>query len=94
MFGVSNGIHLKVKCNDDIKVLEVLASLGCSFDCASEGEIKTILSLGVSPKRIIFANTTKFTSHINYAKHFGVDLMTFDNEDEILKIVEHHPKSK
>lgn len=77
-----------------MEVLKVLASLGCSFDCASAGEIKKILSLDVEPQRIIFANSTKIASHIDYAKAHDVNLMTFDNDDEVHKIAEHHSASK
>lgn len=84
----------QVKCNDNDEVLKTLASIGCSFDCASAGEIQKILSLNVSPQRIIFANTTKFMSHIVYAKENNINLMTFDNEDEVRKIVKAHPKSE
>ncbi|KAG5668395.1 hypothetical protein PVAND_016335 [Polypedilum vanderplanki] len=52
--------YYAVKCNDNINVLKLLAFIGCSFDCASAGEIEKILSLNVGPERIIFANTTKF----------------------------------
>lgn len=60
-----------MKSNDIRVVLETLASLGTSFDCASKGEIMKVLSLGVSPDRIIFANPTKFLSHIKYAAKLG-----------------------
>lgn len=83
-------IFPQVKCNDDIEVLKTLASVGCSFDCASSGEIVKVLSLKVKPNRIIFANTTKPASHIEFAKAKNVKLMTFDNEDEIHKIAEIH----
>lgn len=83
-----------VKCNDDIKVLKALASLGCFFDCASSGEIARILSLNVEPNRIIFANTTKPSSHIEFAKANNINLLTFDNEDELHKITKEHPNSK
>lgn len=53
-----------VKCNPDPIVLEMLASLGANFDCASKGELKKILDMGVSPKRIIYANPCKQASHI------------------------------
>jgi ornithine decarboxylase len=86
--------HYAVKCNDDINVLKTLASIGCSFDCASSGEIEKILSLNVSPQRIIFANTTKLAKHIEYAKGHRVDIMTFDNEDELYKILQSHPSAK
>ncbi|KAA8579613.1 hypothetical protein FQN60_006706 [Etheostoma spectabile] len=45
------------------------------------------LSLGVTPDKIIFAHTTKPMSHIKYACAHGVDVMTFDSEDELLKIL-------
>lgn len=86
--------HYAVKCNDDNEVLKALAKIGADFDCASKGEIKKILSLGVSPERIIFANTTKFESHIKYAKEHNVHVLTFDNEDELYKIAKYYPNTE
>lgn len=86
-----------VKCNDDINVLKLLASIGCSFDCASLWEIEKILALNVDPQRIIFANTTKISSHIEFAKrqcNGKIRFMTFDNEDEIYKIFKVYPDAK
>ncbi|CAK9137136.1 unnamed protein product [Ilex paraguariensis] len=81
-----------VKCNPDPSFLGALAALGASFDCASRAEIESVLSLGVSPDRIIFANPCKFESHIKYAARVGVNLTTFDSQTEIEKIRKHHPK--
>lgn len=67
-------------------MLEVLAALGTGFDCASKTEINKVLSLGVAPDRIIFANPAKPASHIRHAFATGVDMMTFDNEVELHKI--------
>ena len=86
--------HYAVKCNDDNEVLKALAVIGADFDCASKGEIKKILSLGVSSERIIFANTTKLGSHIDYAREHNVQVLTFDNEDELYKIAKIHPNSE
>lgn len=83
-----------VKCNTDHMVLKLLAFLGTGFDCASKSEIQTMLELGVSPRRIIFANPCKQSSNIKYAYKKGVDYMTFDNEHELHKIKEHHPNAK
>ncbi|CAJ0582193.1 unnamed protein product, partial [Mesorhabditis spiculigera] len=47
--------------------LRVLAGMGVNFDCASRGEIEQVLSLGVSPDRIIFANPAKPASDIQRA---------------------------
>lgn len=83
-----------MKANDVKLVLETLATLDTGFDCASMGEISKILSLGVSPDRIIFANPTKFISHIKYASKVRVTKMTFDSEDELYKISDVFPSAE
>ncbi|XP_072289076.1 ornithine decarboxylase-like [Eucyclogobius newberryi] len=83
-----------VKCNDTPAVLRTLAALGTGFDCASKREMELVLSLGVSPDRIIYAHTTKPASHLRHARASGVDTMTFDCEDELDKIATFHPKAK
>lgn len=75
-------------------VLETLVALGASFDCASQGEIMKVLSLGVSPDRIIFANPTKNPAQIRYARQIGLTKMTFDSEDELYKIKENFPRAE
>lgn len=86
--------HYAVKCNTDAMLLKLLAFLGASFDCASKNEIQRVLDLGVAPHRIIFANPCKQASNVKYAYKVGVDYMTFDNEAELYKIKEHHPRAK
>jgi ornithine decarboxylase len=83
-----------VKCNSTPIVLELLASLGIGFDCASKAEIDSILSLGVSPNNIIYANPCKTKSFIQHAANVGVDVMTFDNELELYKIRQFHPNAR
>uniref|UniRef100_A0A3Q3GPB7 ornithine decarboxylase n=1 Tax=Labrus bergylta TaxID=56723 RepID=A0A3Q3GPB7_9LABR len=83
-----------VKCNNTPAVMQMLRALGTGFDCASKGEIQLALSLGVAPDKIIYAHTTKPRSHIKYACSRGVNMMTFDSEDELLKISQGHPKAK
>jgi len=91
-----HGIHpfYAVKANPDPVLLTLLASLGVNFDCASMGEISTVLSLGVSPDRIIYANTIKPRAYLTYAKQKGVKLMTFDNEAELHKIKAYYPDAE
>lgn len=83
-----------VKCNDHRTVLETLAALGASFDCASKTEITKVLELGVDADRIIFANPAKQMSHIRYASDVNVRAMTFDNETELYKVKQSHPTAK
>ena len=83
-----------VKCNSDPMVLKALASLRTGFDCASLVEMQTMLSLGVDPKKIIYAHPCKPPHHIRFAMEHGVELMTFDNEDELEKIQSIYPGAK
>lgn len=83
--------YYAVKCNDDPRIVETLASLGAGFDCASKGEMSMALGLGVAPRDIIFAHPAKQPSHLQYARKKGVTRMTFDNEDELRKIAREHP---
>lgn len=84
-----------VKCNPDPFVLRLLAALGTGFDCASNGEISQVLSIGgIEPSRIIFANPCKAVSFVRNAARMGVKMMTFDNTDELYKIARVHPDAK
>ncbi|GBE90055.1 Ornithine decarboxylase [Sparassis crispa] len=83
-----------IKCNPDPYVLRLLAAVGAGFDCASIGEISRVLELGVDSSRIIFANPCKATSFIRNSAKAGVDMMTFDNTDELYKIARVHPGAK
>lgn len=84
-----------VKCNPDPYLLRLLAALGTGFDCASNGEISQVLDVGgIDPSRIIFANPCKAVSFVRNAAKMGVDMMTFDNADELYKIARAHPRAQ
>ncbi|XP_078539855.1 antizyme inhibitor 2-like isoform X2 [Lissotriton helveticus] len=83
-----------VKCNDSKEVIQILAKLGTSFDCASKGELELVLGQGVSPDRIIYANPCKQLTHIKYAASSGVKMMTFDCEEELAKVAQCHPTAR
>lgn len=83
-----------VKCNDSPLILELLAALGTGFDCASKAEIEAVLSMGVDPSRIIYANPCKTGSFIKHAASVGVNAMTFDNEMELHKTKSLHPDAQ
>ncbi|KAG9442835.1 hypothetical protein H6P81_018689 [Aristolochia fimbriata] len=80
-----------VKCNPEPAILGALAALGAGFDCASRAEMEAVLSLGVSPDRIVYANPCKAEAHIRYSARAGVDLTTFDSGEEIKKLRKCHP---
>ncbi len=88
------GIHpyYAIKCNPDTGFIHKLQELGANFDCASIAEIDRVLSLGVSPDRIIFANPCKRQRDIVAAYQKGVQIVTFDTETELIKIAQVCPK--
>lgn len=83
-----------VKCNPDPMVLQLLAGLGTGFDCASKAEIEQVLSIGVDPSRIIYAQPCKTNSYVRYVANQGVKQMTFDNADELRKIAKLFPDAE
>lgn len=85
-----------VKSNPDPFVLKLMAAHGLGFDCASQPEISSALALdGVDgASRIIYANPCKAPSFIRHAANNGVDLMTFDNADELKKVKKYHPNAR
>lgn len=50
--------------------------------------------MGVGPDKIVFAQTVKPVSHINFAKERNVKLMTFDNEEELYKVKKNFPEAQ
>lgn len=78
--------HYAVKCNPNSRLIESLASLGTSYDCASASEMDLVLSLGVEPCRIILAHPIKPESVLRFARMHGVRRMAFDNADELHKV--------
>ncbi|KQJ91284.1 ornithine decarboxylase [Brachypodium distachyon] len=80
-----------VKCNPEPALLGALAALGAGFDCASRREIEAVLALGVKPGSVVYANPCKPEAHIEYAASVGVNLTTYDTEEEVAKVKRCHP---
>ncbi|HPZ81396.1 MAG TPA: type III PLP-dependent enzyme [Candidatus Atribacteria bacterium] len=87
-------IFYAVKANPHPLVIRTLKEAGSSFDVASLQEIELVLSHGVPPERMIFANTIKRKKGLRYARETGVDLMTYDNEEELKKIALIYPEAR
>lgn len=83
-----------IKANPTPEVIAIFAAEGCGFDVASEPEIAWALNAGVTPDRLIFANTIKRPSALLFAHRHGVKLMTFDSEYELGKIARYAPGSQ
>jgi ornithine decarboxylase len=90
--------HIKpyyaVKCNPTPAIVEELAKQGSSFDCASPAEIELVLSFGVEPERILYANPCKRVEDIRFAKEQKIMRTTFDSVCELKKIAFEFPECK
>ena len=78
--------YYAVKCNPTPAIVETLAKMGSNFDCASPAEIEQVLSLGVEPERILYANPCKRVEDIRFAKENGIMRTTFDSVCELKKM--------
>ncbi len=87
-------IFYAVKANPHPFIIRTLKEVGSSFDVASFQEIELVLSQGVSPEKMIFANTIKRKKGLSYARQVGVNLMTYDNEEELKKIAMVYPDAR
>lgn len=86
--------YYAVKCNPNPGIISLLATLGSGFDCASEEEVRLVLSLGAHPDKIIFANPCKRPRDLRSTKAMGISLTTFDTEAELVKLKKYHPKCR
>lgn len=85
-----------VKCNPDVVIVKLLASMGCSFDCATMGEINLVLNglgddlsfnkSGRAEKSIVYANPAKMEHMLQFAIDNNVKMTVFDGVDELHKI--------
>ncbi len=85
------GIYFAIKANPHPDIIKTFVELGSNFDVASAAEMNSVLDLGASPERIIFANPIKAVDDIQTARKRRVNFMVFDNEPELYKIAKHCP---
>ena len=79
-------VYYAVKANPDRAILDLLATRGSSFDCASVAEIRMALDAGVGADRISFGNTIKKEADVARAHALGVSLFAVDCVEEVAKV--------
>ena len=84
-------IHYAMKANPDLRILETMIDKNADFDVASDGEIRTLASLGVPGEKMIYANPIKTEAGLKACVDAGVTRMTFDSESEICKLPNGYP---
>lgn len=78
-----------------------LGFLGCRPWClltttlgTPQAEMELVQRIGVPASKIIYANPCKQIAQIKYAAKHGVQLLSFDTEMELAKVVKSHPSAK
>ena len=89
-----SAIYYAVKANPAPEILQLLASLGSNFDCASVAEIQMALDAGADASRISFGNTIKKERDIARAFALGVNLYAVDSHEEVEKIARAAPGAR
>ena len=79
-------LHYAVKANPDERIVRRLIELGACFDLASDGEIRALAAMGVSPDRLVYANPMKTLAGLKAAQQTGVYKFTYDSASEIGKM--------
>ncbi len=90
--GIRNSkVFYAVKAHPDREVVRFVGELGLNFEIASDGELRILESLGVSPERIISSNPVKSPGFIDQARDYGVGYFAFDSPAEVEKLAAHAP---
>ena len=83
--------YYAIKANADPGVLRVMDEVGIGFEIASEGELRMVQRLGISPERIITSNPIKPTSFIETCYHLGITRFVADCIEEVDKLAVYAP---
>eukprot|EP00759_Apiculatamorpha_spiralis_P029666 PhF_6_TR31778/c3_g1_i1/m.46796/K01581/E4.1.1.17, ODC1, speC, speF; ornithine decarboxylase len=84
-----------MKCNPNPILLKMLSAMNAGFDCASQAEFMEIIDNKFAClDDIIFANPCKQVPHMKKAREVGIKYVTFDNEEELIKLAKYWPEAK
>ena len=84
-------LYYAMKSNPDPDLLQLLNGLVNGIDVASYPEVALAATAGVTPDRLFHSNPVKKDTDLAACVRHGVGWFTFDNADEIPKLVAHAP---
>lgn len=79
-------IHYAVKPNNQIAILEEVATQGGRFDICSDGEIDIVRRAGADPSEQIYSHPVKSITEFDRAVAAGVRTFVVDNPSEVAKL--------
>lgn len=81
--GRKASVHVSVKANSNLAVLNVLARLGAGFDIVSGGELARVLAAGGQAKDIVFSGVGKSVAEMRQALEAGVKCFNVESIPEL-----------
>lgn len=79
-------VFYALKCNPYPRIAATLAGLNAGFEVASAGELRSVLSLGVPPDRLMCLHPIKAPEFVSQLHAAGVSVMAVDSTEEIEKV--------
>src|ERR1700712_3365371 len=76
-------IHVAVKANGNLAVLNVFARLGAGFDIVSGGELARVLAAGGKAENIVFSGVAKSADEMREALIAGVKCFNVESIPEL-----------
>ncbi|XP_028367997.1 antizyme inhibitor 2 isoform X2 [Phyllostomus discolor] len=83
-----------VMVEEGFSTRDLLEELTLGASQATTTEMELVQRIGVPASKIIYAHPCKQIAQIKYAAKHGVQLLSFDNEMELAKVVKSHPSAK
>ena len=81
--GMDAEVCYSVKANSNLGVLATLARLGAGMDVVSEGELRRVLAVGVTPENIAFSGVGKTREEMAFALQHGIFAFNVESEPEL-----------
>jgi diaminopimelate decarboxylase len=92
---VPHTVCYSVKANSNLRILRLLASMGCGFDVVSGGELERVLRVSRSAaKKIVFSGVGKTPDEMRAALKAAVLLFNVESESELWSLAECAARAK
>ena len=76
-------VHVAVKANSNLAVLNVFARLGAGFDIVSGGELARVLAAGGKAENVVFSGVGKSAAEMREALEAGVNCFNVESIPEL-----------
>src|SRR6188508_2683480 len=86
--GLDAEVCYSVKANSNLGVLATLARLGAGMDVVSEGELRRVLAVGVTPEKIALSGVGKTREEMAFALQHGIFAFNVESEPELRALSE------